>query len=67
MWPCVSICVGIPECLNMNKAKQPGEGTCSGARSVCGTAEEDAETCHGAVAGGQKLTGSIAVSAAGPA
>lgn len=47
MWPYVSICVGIPECVNANKAKQLGDVTCSGTRSARGAAEEDAETLHG--------------------
>lgn len=47
MWPCVSICVDIPGCVNMNKAKQLGEVTYSGTQSVRGAVEEDAEALRG--------------------
>lgn len=55
MWPCVSICVGLPECGNVNKAKHLGEVTCGSTRPVRGTAEKDVETHHGAAAGGWLL------------
>lgn len=48
MWPCVSICVGISGCVNMNKAEQL-EVSCSTTCFVHSTAEKDTETCHGAI------------------
>lgn len=68
MWPCVSIRVGISECVNMNKTKQLGEVTCSDKQySLCSW--DRGGGCRNslwAVAGEQELTGSTTVSAAGP-
>lgn len=62
MWPYVSICIGISECINGCKAQQL---EVTHAHSMDRTTEQDAEVHHRAAAGEQELVSQSVASALG--